>query len=516
MTAPTVKLTDIELDRALALIIKYGTSSFFPEPFEFEAIQYSWSDIKPVLEKIELLNYEPRSAFQLTVPKQRYSVRPVHSLDPLDLVLYTGLAARLASKIESNRLSSSQVYSSRWRDGDPTSVVIENDWDGFQNSINVRLTDTPFFAVADISDFFARVNLHKLENALQATSGLEYEVRAMMRLLKAWTDGTSYGIPTGPFASNLLAEALLIEVDDYLLGNGLSFCRYVDDYVFFVSSEAEGIRALYMLAERLQKSQGLALNMAKTRVSTQEAMLIKQRASDTPEEMLRARIIKDVFGGDPYAEVDFEQLDKAQRELLAKLNLDKSLGLELQREVLDLTSIKFLLNVMASLKRPESVTSVLESLERLYPVAESLVRFFGSMDQLSPAQAKKVGSSIVNYIKTARYVPDYQLIWLLELFVRSVRWDNLDEIRHMASQHANIYVRRQATLALENFGDRSALLDRRHAYRDCLPMEQWAILKACARLPKDEREGFYKSVQGTGWSLGNAVGRAVIERVRSI
>ena len=48
---------------------------------------------------------------------------------------------------------------------------------------------------------------------------------------------TSYGIPTGPIASNLLAEALLHKVDEYLLSYGFRFIRFIDDYYFFCSSD---------------------------------------------------------------------------------------------------------------------------------------------------------------------------------------------------------------------------------------------------------------------------------------
>jgi hypothetical protein len=38
-----------------------------------------------------------------------------------------------------------------------------------------------------------------------------------MRMVEAWAHGTSYGLPTGPRASNFLAEALLIEGDEFLM-----------------------------------------------------------------------------------------------------------------------------------------------------------------------------------------------------------------------------------------------------------------------------------------------------------
>jgi hypothetical protein len=89
-----------------------------------------------------------------------------------------------------------------------------------------------------------------------------------MRMLEEWSHGISYGIPTGPRASNFLAEALLIEVDEYLISYKVKFVRFNDDYVIFGDSEEEVVGALHHLGESLNLTQGLSLNSAKTRVRT--------------------------------------------------------------------------------------------------------------------------------------------------------------------------------------------------------------------------------------------------------
>lgn len=68
-------------------------------------------------------------------------------------------------------------------------------------------------------------------------TGLELETKAIIKFIDSWSGGDSYGIPTGPIASNLLAEALLHKVDEYLLSYGFRFIRFIDDYYFFCSSD---------------------------------------------------------------------------------------------------------------------------------------------------------------------------------------------------------------------------------------------------------------------------------------
>ena len=101
--APSVKLTADELDTALAYLEARGASFAFPQPLEFAAIRASWVDkVRPALESAELLSRDPRPCMRMTAPKQRALVRPVHLLDPIDSILYTGLVFRLAPTIEAH------------------------------------------------------------------------------------------------------------------------------------------------------------------------------------------------------------------------------------------------------------------------------------------------------------------------------------------------------------------------------------------------------------------------------
>jgi hypothetical protein len=517
--AVEVKLTEAELAEAVHFIGSHGFAHYFPEPFEMKALGHSWDRAKAILSKVNLLNYAPRPPLKLTAPKQKFAVRPIKLCDPIDTVLFTALALRLSPSIEAARIPRRQriVHSFRLSKTSSGHLEMVSEWDQWVKAIRDREDTHEFAAKADIVDFFPRVYLHRLENALVATTHSEYDVRALMRFLEVWSDGTSYGIPIGPKICNILAECLLIEVDDYLKSHGLNFIRYVDDMVFFGKTYKECLQALYILAERLEQTQGLSLNMAKTKIMKTEELVAQATDPDDVNASLRSRIIEEVFGGDPYNEVDYEDLDDEQKALLDSVNAKKLLEDALAEDLVDLPMVTFVLNMLASLRRPEHIDIVLENLDRLLPVSDTVARFLGVFDALDPASRAKIGSQLLAYVRGSEFVPDFQAVWLLEPFAESPGWNGLADLRTIARDHKNRYVRRQAILALGLIGDRSALLDLKSSIDDSKDWEWRAILHACHSLPADERTAFFsKLAKSVEWRVETLTDRITIEYVRSL
>ena len=297
-----VKLSESELDNALDFLEKERQLLYLPDQFEINALRLAWDRIKPEFLRANLLSYNPKACVQIIAPKQKFAAMPIHLPDPVDLILLTGLGLRLAPKIEERRLKDDIVFSWRFSttaDGKPNFL---SHWDRWVSEIEKRGNKYPYVAKADIVDFFPRIYLHRLENALDYVTGMQLETRAIMRFLTTWSHGTSYGIPIGPRICGILSEALLSEVDEYLESHGVEFLRYVDDYVFFAETFSEGLKTLYLLAERLQTTQGLSLNMAKTKILLTRKLI--EELTDPSEKSARFRqhIVEDIFGGDPYVE----------------------------------------------------------------------------------------------------------------------------------------------------------------------------------------------------------------------
>jgi len=516
--ATEVRLSEDELERALEFIVDKGYSYHFPVPFELEALLHVWNDARSSLARTNLLSYCPNTPLELLAPKSKYTVRPIQLLDPVDLLYLTGLVLRIAPTLERVRIPASEgiVHSFRVSEGEDGRVHLESHWDACAEQVRRRLSEYGMVAKADIVDFFPRIYLHRLKNSLLSTTGMEPEIRAVMRLLGGYSHGTSYGVPVGPVACNLLAEALLVEVDDFLRDHEVQFVRYIDDYVFFGSGEAECLRALYSLGERLHSTQGLSLNMAKTKVLTAEDFAAELAPPEDPESVLQRRIIEDIFGNDPYAEIDPSELTEQQKDLIRQFDPRRMLEIALEGDIIDVRAIKFVLNLLAALRRPDHIDAVLHNLDRLQPASEAVARFLSLVEFDDDNQRIEVGQRVLAYVREGEFVPDFQSVWLLEPFARSGRWDNLHELRVLARDFRNRLVRRQAALALGHLRDRSALLDLRSRVYEAQDWEMRAILFACRGLPRDEREAFWRSQRpGRDWRPENVVLRATLEYARS-
>jgi len=514
MTAAQLKLSENELDQALAFVVDHGYSYYLPVPFELEALKHVWDHVRPALASVNLLSYTPHRCSELLAPKNKYTVRPIQLLDPIDLLFLTSLTLRIAPVLESARIPRSEgvVHSFRFTQEPDGRLRLESDWDEWARHVRERLSERKMVAKADIVDFFPRIYLHRLENSLDSLEGVEQETRAIMRLLHNWSHGTSYGIPVGPVACNILAEALLVEVDDFLQSQGLIFVRYIDDYVFFGANEADCLRSLYLLGQRLHSTQGLSLNMAKTRLLTAAQFASELAPPDDPTSVLQGRIIEEVFGGDPYAELDPTKLTEHEKELIGDLDSSRMLVLALEGDIIDLRAVKFVLNVLAGLRQPKHIEAVLQQLDRLQPVSEAVGRFLNLVEFEHDAQRKDTAQKVLAYLRTGQFVSDFQSVWLLEPFARSGEWDHVDELRVIARDSRSRLVRRQAALALGHLGDRSALLDLKSCLDDAQDWEWRAILFACRGLPRDERDALWRSQALAGdWRPENSVAKATVE-----
>ena len=517
----SVKLSGQELDWALGYLESGGSSFAYPEPFELAALRHSWDKVRPALERVELLAYDPQPCVQMSAPKQRFLVRPVHLLDPIDALFYTGLTFRLAPGIEATRAryKDGRVFSYRLNPGKLGSKEsFVSDWDARTARLEELCSQHRFVGATDIVDFFPRIYLHRLQNSLEAVSGDVYGTRALMRLVQGWSAGTSYGIPTGPQASNYLAEALLIEVDEYLLNLGMEFVRWVDDYWVFGDTEPEVVAGLFRLGERLHETQGLSLNPAKTHILTSVDFWTKVLHRSDPVAEWRADTLDEIleeYG--PYASVNIDDLRDDQIEAIDALDARSILEGALAEELVDLHVVKFILQFLSTFRRPELVGLVLDNLPLLMPMGDSVARFLDALDGVDEADHEAIGERLTTYIAGGGFVPEFQTMWLLDPFTRSANWGNLAELRHIARDTRSPMIRRQAILGIMRSGDRSAILDAKTALGGSRDWEERAILLACSRLPADERDAIIAQAGGTGgsWTVSDCLKKSVLAYMKT-
>ncbi len=145
--------------------------------------------------------------------------------------------------------------------------------------------------LADIADFYNQVALHRIEGVLESAAVPTQRAKNVERFLMELNGNQSRGLPVGPLASTLLAEACLNDVDMFLLGKGCPHVRYVDDFRIFCRSRREAITIQHDLTEYLLTSHRLSLESSKTRVMGMRKFRTS-KLQDPAQEEKKAKVAK--------------------------------------------------------------------------------------------------------------------------------------------------------------------------------------------------------------------------------
>jgi hypothetical protein len=265
-------------------------TDIFPRPFEIDLLKnkhfadHIRETVVPCLNSGSLAGLKMHAIQHVILPKKdAFDFRRCALIHPLDTIKYLALALTIADEIEKHRVPKSKhiVYSYRFAPLKNMLFDRRYVFDTFRHRVttNVKRKAVNVLVRCDIANFYDRLNLHRLESTLSSL-GIDHKiVRLINELLLFWANRDSYGLPIGSNASRILAEASLIEVDQYLLDHGVSFIRFVDDYRMF-SKDAKSAHAwLTMLIERLS-IEGLAINTSKTRIEDVATLTSVQTESD--------------------------------------------------------------------------------------------------------------------------------------------------------------------------------------------------------------------------------------------
>jgi hypothetical protein len=388
-------LTDAELERAKNAIEHHGYAIFFPRPPEWETVLTNWDLIRAELAGEDLDLYQPREPLRSYAPKSRINLRPVTLLHPYDTLIYTALVLIVRDDLEAAKdpAKNRRVFSHR---AAPTLIKALYDAprlarESFRKRQEFRANRTmcSVVAVTDIADFFPRVLQHRLENIIRsaASSARATDVARVLvkKFLLSVAGGDSYGLPIGPLASSVLAEAILIDVDAALIDQSFDFVRWFDDYTFFSRNDSEAQRALFFLAKWLHDNHGLSLSAAKTKILRKESFL-KGIARDYEQRIKeRSEELADVWASfTDYT--DPSGLTDEQRAEIEAINLAGLLSEALNEETgVDYEFADLILGKLASavdLSKDQAVELsklVIKHLADLYPIISSVATFFKSL-----------------------------------------------------------------------------------------------------------------------------------------
>lgn len=261
---------------AVENVAREGLTDIFPAPKELNLLKNLAFRRKIVKEISNCINGNSLDSLAIgsidhvLLPKGGpFDFRKCALIHPIDTIKYLALSLTIAEELEKFRPSNRRhiVFSYRYHPQKGYLFHPKYNITAFRERVRTcsRQVSTKVLVSCDIANFYDRLNLHRLESILLSLSIDKIRVSQLNELLLFWANRDSYGLPVGSNASRILAEAALIEVDNYLLSIGAKFCRFVDDYRLFAPSAHTAHYWLTQLIERLW-IEGLTINMSKTKI----------------------------------------------------------------------------------------------------------------------------------------------------------------------------------------------------------------------------------------------------------
>ncbi len=195
-------------------------------------------------------------------------MRKLAVLDPALARRYTALVAAVASDVE-RRLSPS-VLANRVAEcsADPPTLQLaswRNERAAFAAGLRRLGRRSPCLVFADVRDCYGSIAPGVVAASLLGLGCEPRSARAVVALLEGLAEPGGRGLPVGPAASSVLANAVLARVDEALARAGASHLRWVDDVVVSARGQRDAERRLELLRGVLA-GLGLELNESKTRI----------------------------------------------------------------------------------------------------------------------------------------------------------------------------------------------------------------------------------------------------------
>lgn len=495
------------LNWAMAHVESYGDTDVFPTAFEYEAIRHDWDSVRDYLSGQNVLEWTVRPHRILLAPKARYGFRVVTQLDPLDFLLFAATIYEIAEDIEAHRIpvTDEVVFSYRISaNSDGQLYDPQRGYRAFLDRCREKLDEDPSLthvAATDISDFYARIYHHRLENALRSATNRSSHVSAIMHLLSGWNGTETFGIPVGNAPSRLLAEMTLADVDKALLANRISFVRFNDDYRIFAHNHSEAYRSLVFLADTLFRNHGLTLQQQKTLVTPSKKFQERFLATHIDRELdsLHGKfdeLIEKLELEDPYESIDYDNLTEEQQEFVDSLNLQKLLQNEINGDAEpDLPLVRFILRRLAQLRDSSVVDDLFENINSLHPAFPDIIRYFKELSFLDDDLRHEIGSRLLDlYEDSIISELNYHKMWCLELFAQSQVWDQEERFFRLYGAARDQTSKRKLILAMGRSKQRHWFQSQWRSLLDFSLWQRRAVIAGASCMPTDARKHWYKSV----------------------
>jgi hypothetical protein len=369
-------ISETALDFARDHITKYYDSDFFPKPIEFEALWHQWPEVKAELKSKNVGKLWVTPPRALTIAKPKGGFRVVHQLEPLDAVVYTALACEVAASVEAARMPSKERIACSYRlsVSDGSFFSGGSGWTDFTTQTEEHASRYENVLITDITDFYNQIYLHRLNNAIEsANDKLKPIADDIENFLSTLNSKSSQGVPVGPAASIVMAEAVLIDVDRFLKDEGMAHTRYVDDIRIFSNSARDLSKVLERLTLYLYESHRLTVSSEKTYIMNAQKFVKTHLHNVYVDEKVELLKTLEVFN--PYTE-EVEEVDVTIDEDEARTaQLDEALQKVINYEHLDLALARSVIRTARRHSMPVLAEHLLKNFKFFSPAVSDVVLY---------------------------------------------------------------------------------------------------------------------------------------------
>lgn len=394
---------------AIDSILRDGCSDITSEDLELQLVKEFRDDfeidIKAKLNRGNVYEMEFRPLQYILTPKNRYvfDYRKAAIITPACLAKFLAIVFQYAEKVESARVPVSEniVFSCRFSPNEDGVFSKDIGYSSWKEETKKRAEnpDCKFVVSCDIAAFYDRVNIHRIESTLLSIGVDSALVKITNDLLLFWSKKDSYGIPVGNVASRILAEAALIDIDQYLISEKVIFTRYVDDYRLFAPNLIVAQEWMNKLTTRLFRD-GLMLNTGKTQIKNAQTVNRSddEFANDDKNQSNAEAVLKTITkltGGYNRIARKFVMPAAEKHEAFSKINLDEELSLLNSQAIVEFSGIQKI--VIAAL--------VQKRFSLLLEIAKLCINYLYGLDYF-----------IDMLIKNADFVPENERILLADMY----------------------------------------------------------------------------------------------------
>ena len=421
---------------AINNVIKEGTTDveLFKKPFEIKLLENNeirQEVIENIVNSIKKCNLEELKISKIghvLVPKKNLcDYRKCAWIDVIDEIKYLTIVLLMARDIEVARdnKSNKKVFSYRLKIKGNNGYIFDNEYNytSFRNRIaeKSKMKNKRIVVECDISNFYDRLNLHRLESVLLSIEKIDKDaIKLLNEILLFWSNRDSYGLPVGSNASRILAEAALIEIDNYLISKNIDFCRFVDDYRIFSKSASEAHKNLAILVERLNK-EGLFLNFSKTNIK--ELVRNDNKQKEEQKKNLNVEIFNKIIRGySGLIPLKFRELSSSEKNKFINEDENESLLKLKDTLLIDPNEFKVTIKIIIAKEKYDRLSEISEIIDK-FP------QFIPYYVDILIKYASQIPKNAINKIKTnmSRWIvedeiPEYIKVYAIRLF-------SIDEFR---------------------------------------------------------------------------------------